>query len=87
MVLTRFTFCIFLDINGRSYGNLEGLEMCVGDKVSWHLIGLGTQTDIHPVHFFGNTLSKINRVDVFAVFPSTTQTLAMVPDNPGNLFA
>lgn len=34
-------------INGRVFGNLEGLDMCVGDKISWHLFGIGTDTDVH----------------------------------------
>ena len=42
-------------INGRVFGNLEGLEMCVGDKVSWHLYGMGTDSDVHA----GNELTKV----------------------------
>lgn len=34
-------------INGRVFGNLEGLDMCLGDKISWHLYGIGTDTDVH----------------------------------------
>lgn len=34
-------------INGRVFGNLEGLDMCLGDKISWHLFGIGTDYDIH----------------------------------------
>ena len=42
-------------INGRVFGNLEGLEMCIGDKVSWHLYGMGTDSDVHA----GNELTKV----------------------------
>lgn len=34
-------------INGYVYGNLPGLNMCHGDKVSWHMIGMGTWSDVH----------------------------------------
>lgn len=34
-------------INGFIYGNLPGLDMCQGDKVRWHMIGLGTWSDVH----------------------------------------
>ena len=43
-------------INGRLYGNLPGLTMCVGDKVSWNVLAFGTEADIHTVHFHGNIL-------------------------------
>lgn len=42
-------------INGRVFGNLEGLEMCLGDKVAWHLYGMGTDSDVHA----GSELTKI----------------------------
>jgi hypothetical protein len=34
-------------INGLFYANLPGLELCLGDKVSWHLFGIGNEVDIH----------------------------------------
>lgn len=34
-------------INGYIYGNLPGLNMCQGDTVSWHMIGMGTWSDVH----------------------------------------
>ena len=34
-------------INGFFYGNLPGLNICLGDKVRWYLFGLGTEVDIH----------------------------------------
>ena len=35
-------------INGYIFGNLPGLDMCVGDRVDWHLFGMGSETDLHP---------------------------------------
>lgn len=34
-------------INGRVFGNLKGLDMCLGDKISWHLFGIGSDYDVH----------------------------------------
>ena len=34
-------------INGLFYGNLEGMEVCVGSKVAWHLAVLGNEVDMH----------------------------------------
>ena len=42
-------------INGFLYGNLQGLEMYKGEKVEWYLLGLGDLTDVHTVHFHGQT--------------------------------
>ena len=50
-------------INGRVFGNLEGLEMCVGDKVSWHLYGMGTDSDVHA----GNKLTKVLEEEIICL--------------------
>ncbi|XP_067890110.1 ferroxidase HEPHL1-like [Heterodontus francisci] len=71
-------------INGYMFGNLPGLEMCKGDNVSWHLIGLGTEIDMHGVYFQGNTFHlKGTTRDVLNVFPHTSATVFMQPDDVG----
>ena len=50
-------------INGRVFGNLEGLEMCIGDKVSWHLYGMGTDSDVHA----GNELTKLLEEEIICL--------------------
>ncbi|XP_048190634.1 ceruloplasmin isoform X2 [Perognathus longimembris pacificus] len=74
-------------INGRMFGNLQGLTMHVGDAVSWYLMGLGNEVDLHTVHFHGHSFRYKHRgiysSDVFDVFPGTYQTLEMVPQTPG----
>ncbi|XP_059820600.1 ferroxidase HEPHL1-like isoform X2 [Hypanus sabinus] len=71
-------------INGYMFGNLPGLVMCKGDKVSWHLIGLGSEIDMHGVYFQGNTIQVrgTNR-DVYNLFPHTSATVFMQPDDVG----
>nr|XP_003218241.1 PREDICTED: ceruloplasmin [Anolis carolinensis] len=71
-------------INGYMYGNLRGLEMCSGETVSWHLIGLGSEVDIHGIHFSGNTfLTQGTRKDTTNLFPHTSVTAIMKPDSEG----
>lgn len=74
-------------INGRIYGNNNGIEMYNGDVAAWYILGMGTEIDIHTVHFHGQTLIHkqqiANRVDVIEVFPGISETLEMQADNPG----
>lgn len=45
-------------INGFLYGNLPGLSMCQGNKIHWHMIGLGNEVNIvfcpHYYHYYYN---------------------------------
>lgn len=45
-------------INGRVYGNLEGLTACVGDNILWHLVGFGTEVDLHTLRISGHSFSS-----------------------------
>ena len=49
-------------INGFLYGNLPGLKMNKGDKVEWYLMGLGDLTDVHTVHFHGQTFVYVRAI-------------------------
>ncbi|XP_011940797.1 PREDICTED: ceruloplasmin isoform X1 [Cercocebus atys] len=74
-------------INGRMFGNLQGLTMHVGDEVNWYLMGMGNEIDLHTVHFHGHSFQYKHRgvysSDVFDIFPGTYQTLEMFPRAPG----
>ncbi|XP_062869627.1 ferroxidase HEPHL1 [Trichomycterus rosablanca] len=74
-------------INGRVYGNLHGLEMQIGNKVNWYLLGMGSEVDLHTVHLHGQTFTHktdhTHRADVYDLFPGTFQTLEIVPDSEG----
>ncbi|CAL8268005.1 unnamed protein product [Arctogadus glacialis] len=76
-------------INGRMYGNLEGLNMVVGDKVYWYLMGMGSEVDIHSAHWHGHSVEyKMGggryRTDVYDLFPATFQTVKMRPEIAGS---
>ncbi|XP_033645179.1 hephaestin-like protein isoform X2 [Asterias rubens] len=71
-------------INGRLYGNLPGLTMCVGDKVSWNVLAFGTEADIHTVHFHGNILNfQGRRRDSLSLSPAILMSAEMEAINPG----
>uniref|UniRef100_A0A1W7RAF4 Hephaestin-like protein n=1 Tax=Hadrurus spadix TaxID=141984 RepID=A0A1W7RAF4_9SCOR len=71
-------------INGRMYGNLEGLTMLLNDTVSWHVIAMGKETDMHTVYFHGQTFKQYGIYrDTLALFPSTHHTAIMVADHVG----
>ena len=57
-------------INGYLYANLPGLDLCVGDRVSWHMIGLGNEVDMHTAYFYGNTFTyNSNMKDTVSLLP------------------
>ncbi|NXF32603.1 HPHL1 protein, partial [Nyctibius bracteatus] len=71
-------------VNGYLFGNLPGLAMCKDDKVSWHLIGMGSHYDMHGVHFQGNTIDLRGTTrDGLALFPHLSGTALMQPDRVG----
>ncbi|VDI36537.1 Hypothetical predicted protein [Mytilus galloprovincialis] len=71
-------------INGRVFGNIGGFDMCVRDRVSWHVLGFGERFDYQNPVFEGNNVQYDGRmVDHVTVYPGTSQTVLMIPDNPG----
>jgi len=71
-------------INGFVFGNLPGLDMKVGQRVRWYMLGMGTEVDLHTPHTHGQTfLLNGNRTDITELLPASMKTVDMVPDNPG----
>lgn len=71
-------------MNGFLWGNNLGYDMRLGERVRWHVFGMGTEVDIHTPHWHGSTLLWSGmRVDTTEVFPATVRTLDFVPDVPG----
>jgi hypothetical protein len=48
-------------INGRIFGNLKGLSMVKGQAINWYLLSLGTEVDMHNVHFHGQTVLAVSQ--------------------------
>uniref|UniRef100_A0A3B4EIB4 ferroxidase n=1 Tax=Pygocentrus nattereri TaxID=42514 RepID=A0A3B4EIB4_PYGNA len=71
-------------INGYVYGNLPGIELCQNRTVSWHLLGMGNEVDVHSAYFHGHTLlMRGHRVDAVSLFPATFLTAEMTPVETG----
>jgi FtsP/CotA-like multicopper oxidase with cupredoxin domain len=75
-------------INGYIFGNLKGLTMRDGEKVRWHLLGMGNEVDLHTPHWHGKTVtigrrSAAQRTDVVQLLPAGMVTADMKADNPG----
>jgi manganese oxidase len=72
-------------INGYVFGNLPGLELTVGQRVRWYLMGMGSEVDLHTPHWHGNTVVVAGmRTDVSNLLPATMQVADMVTDAPGS---
>lgn len=71
-------------MNGFLWGNLQGYETRVGERVRWHLIGLGTEVDLHTAHWHGQTvLDHGRRTDVVELLPASMVSIDMRPRSPG----
>ncbi len=75
-------------INGYIFGNLKGLVMHQGEKVRWHLLGMGNEVDLHTPHWHGKTVTVggplvARRTDVVELLPATMITADMNADNSG----
>jgi FtsP/CotA-like multicopper oxidase with cupredoxin domain len=75
-------------INGYIFGNLKGLIMRSGQKVRWHVLGMGNEVDLHTPHWHGKTLQvgagpAATRTDVIELLPASMATADMRADNPG----
>ena len=46
------------DENQSGYLNLPGLDMKVGERVRWYVIGMGTEVNLHTPHWHGQTLCR-----------------------------
>jgi hypothetical protein len=66
-------------INGYIFGNVPGLEMCVGDRVDWHLFGMGSETDLHSSMYlvYLTLLCLCNVSLVFASLITTGRGVAL----------
>jgi manganese oxidase len=72
-------------INGRIFGNLNGYEAKIGERVRWHVAALGNEQDNHTVHWHGQTvLNQGHRTDVIEVLPASMASVDMIPRSPGS---
>lgn len=71
-------------INGYIFGNLPMLTMRQGERVRWHMLGMGNEVDLHTPHWHGQSLEFMGmRTDMVELLPGSMKVLDMQPDNPG----
>ena len=71
-------------INGFLYGNLPGLDMCLDDRVVWHVFSVGSELDVHSVYFHGQPLTLLDtHRSATVLLPGYFKTLFMKAENPG----
>ncbi|GAB1607633.1 hephaestin-like protein 1 [Argonauta hians] len=75
---------LFHVVNGYGYANLPGLDMCVGDRVMWHMFNVGNEFDVHTIYFHGHTYHTHGaNADAEQLSPALSNTVIMDIDNPG----
>lgn len=76
---------VMRSINGRAYGNLEGLDVCMNEKVVWHILSFGQTEGNHGVTFNGNNvvIDDVNR-DSHVIISGVGYSAVMTPNNAGN---
>ncbi|XP_055956020.1 hephaestin-like protein [Patella vulgata] len=73
-----------MSINGYSFANVPGLDMCSGDNVVWHIMTIGHSADDVSAHFQGQTFADNGRnSDTVGLVSGSTKSVQMVPDMPG----
>ncbi|XP_048243036.1 hephaestin-like protein [Haliotis rufescens] len=74
-------------INGYIFGNGKCPTMYEGERIDWYMMALGSDFDLHSIHFHGNVMieysdtARIN--DVSQLYPGMFITVRMAADNPG----
>lgn len=72
-------------INGLMYGHLKGLDTCMGDNITWFLLGMGNEVDLHTINFYGQSLMyNHHRTDSINIYPSEFAVATMKINLPGN---
>lgn len=59
-----------------------------GERVRWHVLGMGNEVDLHTPHWHGETVlvgapHVARRTDVLELLPASMITADMEADNPG----
>uniref|UniRef100_A0AAX7VW76 F5/8 type C domain-containing protein n=1 Tax=Astatotilapia calliptera TaxID=8154 RepID=A0AAX7VW76_ASTCA len=77
----------FAAINGYVAETLPGLLLAQYQRVRWHLLNVGSDTEIHAVHFHGLPFTihakQEHRMGVYNLFPGVFGTVEMRPPTVG----
>ncbi len=73
-------------INGRIFGNANGMEMREDENVRWYVFGLGNEADVHTAHWHGARLKDRSghMMDVMNLMPGNMDTADLLAERPGD---
>ncbi|RXM98807.1 Coagulation factor VIII [Acipenser ruthenus] len=75
-------------INGYVAETLPGLVMAQHHLVRWHLLNLGSEGEVHTIHFHGQPFTvrtdQEHRMGVYSLYPGTFGTVEMRPGKVGS---
>lgn len=65
-------------VNGLLYCAVQGLNMTQGETVRWHAATVGSDLDMHNVHWHGNTVTvRGNRADILKMIPGSYYSMTL----------
>ncbi|XP_012890847.1 PREDICTED: coagulation factor VIII isoform X1 [Dipodomys ordii] len=77
----------FHAINGYVMDTLPGLVMAQDQRIRWYLLSMGSNENIHSIHFSGHvfTVRKTEeyRMAVYNLYPGVFETVEMLPSKAG----
>ncbi|XP_036355876.1 ferroxidase HEPHL1-like, partial [Octopus sinensis] len=73
-------------INGYTFGNGPDFSTCTGTTIAWHIMGMGSNSDLHSIHIEGQVFQKDQHtLDTIRVAPAVFKTSPMrVSQYPGS---
>ncbi|XP_036271624.1 coagulation factor VIII isoform X1 [Pipistrellus kuhlii] len=77
----------FHAINGYVMDTLPGLIMAQDQRIRWHLLSMGSNENIHSIHFSGHVFTvrkkEEYRMAVYNLYPGIFETVEMLPSKAG----
>ncbi|XP_045141432.1 coagulation factor VIII [Echinops telfairi] len=77
----------FHAINGYVMDTLPGLVMAQDQRIRWYLLSMGSNENIHSIHFSGHvfTIRKKDeyKMAVYSLYPGVFETMEMLPSKAG----
>jgi hypothetical protein len=74
-LIRSYCLFIFLAINGKIFGNFHGLIMNEDTMTNWYLLGIGSEVDIHTIHYHAESFlfkvsirNMLGEIDFFFIF-------------------
>ncbi|XP_064227600.1 coagulation factor VIII isoform X2 [Aotus nancymaae] len=77
----------FHAINGYIMDTLPGLVMAQDQRIRWYLLSMGSNENIHSIHFSGHVFTvrkkEEHKMAVYNLYPGVFETVEMLPSKAG----